>query len=82
MMYKSLNGHVPEYLSELFIKNSSRNIKTLRNTYTDISLPLRKTSNGQKAISFRGAKLWNQLEHDAKQAPSLASFKKRINNRT
>ena len=80
-MYKSLNGLVPEYLSNLFVKNSTRNIRKLRNTETDLSLALRKTNNGQKAISFRGPKLWNHIELDVKQAPSLATFKKRIKHK-
>ena len=74
-MYKSLNGLVPEYLSSLFGKKSTRNVRKLRDTATDLSLPLRKTKNGQRAISFRGPKLWNQLELDAKQAPSLATLR-------
>ena len=41
---------------------------------TDLSIPLRKSNNGQRAISFRGPKLWNTLELDVKQAPSLATF--------
>ena len=77
---KSLNGLVPEYLSDLFEKNSTRNVRKLRNTDTDLSLPLRKTNYGKRAISFRGPKLWNQLEPVAKQAPSLATFKRRIKN--
>ena len=31
-MYKSLNGLVPEYLSNLFVKNATRNLRDLRNT--------------------------------------------------
>ena len=75
-MYKSLNGLVPEYLSYFFVKNSTRNDRELRNNETDLSPPLRKTTNGQKAVSFRAPNLWNQLELDLKQAPSLATFKK------
>ena len=78
IMYKSLNGLAPEYLSKRFVKNSTRNIRQLRNTETDLMLPLRKTSNGQRGISFRGSKLWNQLDYDIKQAPSLATFKRRL----
>ena len=77
-VYKSLNGLVPEYLSSLFEKRSTRNVRELRNTETDLSIPLRKSNNGQRAISFRGPKLWNTLELDVKQAPSLATFKRRI----
>ncbi len=80
-MYKSIHGLAPEYLSNLFVKNATRNDRELRNTKTDLTLPLRKTNNGQTAISFRGAKLWNQLEHDIKEAPSIATFKKKLNNK-
>ena len=71
-MYKSLNGLVLDYLSNLLEKSSTRNVRKLRNTDTDLLLPLRKTNNGQRAISFDGPKLWSQLEPDAKQAPVLA----------
>ena len=76
-VYKSLNGLVPEYLSSLFENKSTRNIRELRNTETDLSIPLRKTTNGQRAISFRGPKLWNNLELNVKQAPTLAAFKRK-----
>ena len=79
-MYKSLNGLVPEYFSNLFEKDSTRNVRKLRNADTDLSIPLRKANNGQRAISFRGSKLWNQFEPSAKHAPSLATFKRRIKN--
>ena len=59
-VYKSLNGLVPEYLSSLFEKRSTRNVRKLRNTETDHSIHLRKTNNGQRTISFRGPKLWNK----------------------
>ena len=54
IMYKSTNGLAPEYLSKLFIKNSAQNTLWLRNTETDLRVPLFKTSNGQKCISFVG----------------------------
>ena len=53
-------------------------LQILRNTENDLSLLLRKTYNGQKAMSFRGCKLWNNLELHIKQAPSLATFKKNL----
>ena len=51
----------------LFLNNSSRNVRKLRNTETDLSLPFRKINNGQRAISFRGPNLWKYLEIDVKQ---------------
>ena len=35
----------------------------------------KKTNNGQKGYSFRGAKSWNGFSAGAKGVPSLASFK-------
>ena len=42
---------------------------------SDLKIPLLKTINGQKALSYRGAKLWNCLERATKLAPSLKIFK-------
>ena len=41
---------------------------------TDLWLPKKRTSNGQKCFSFRGAKLWNGLTAESKQASSLNSW--------
>ena len=62
-LIQSLNGLVPEYLSNLFERNSTRNVRELRNTETELSISLRKTNNGQRAISFHGPELDN-LELD------------------
>ena len=78
VVYRSVNYFAPDYLSELLIRNSDRNIISLRNADTDLLVPFMKTSNGQKAFSFSGAKIWNELSREAKQAPSLSSFKNKI----
>ena len=77
-IYKSQNGLVPGYLSSYFATNSTRKVRILRNTETDLSLTVPKANNGQKGISFRGPKLWNYLENDVKQVSSLATIKKRM----
>ena len=41
-------------------------------------LPLKKSTNGQRCFSFRGAKLWNGLSAGSKQATSLYTLKKSI----
>ena len=68
----------PTYLSTLFTRNSTREIVNLRNRETDLLAPRMKTSNGQKAFSFRGAMVWNELKHEVKLAPSLSTFKCRL----
>ena len=78
IVFKSINDLVPTYLSTLLTRNSTRNMVNLRNCETDLLAPRMKTSNGQKAFSFRGSKVWNKLEHEVKLAPSLSTFKCRL----
>ena len=80
-VFKSINGLAPTYLSTLFTRNTTREIVSLRNSEADLLLPRMKTSNGQKAFSFRGAKVWNELEQGIKLAPSLSTFKHRFSNK-
>ena len=76
MTYKAITSLTPSYLSNLFTKNADRNIDiNLRNAANDLYIPRMTTSKGQKAISYHGAKTWNQLSSDIKEANSLNSFK-------
>ena len=78
LTYKSLNSLAPAYMRKLFTKHSDDRERSLRSTETDLRLPLLKTVNGQKAFSYRGAKLWNSLGKEAKLAPSLKTFKEQL----
>ena len=78
IVFKSISGLAPTYLSTLFTRNSTRDIVNLRNCDTDLLAPRMKTSNGQKAFLFLGAKVWNGLKHEVKLAPSLSTFKCRL----
>ena len=78
MVFKSLHELAPQYLCDLFTRNSQCSSYILRNTETDLRLPKKKSSNGQKCFSYRGAKLWNGLPAGTKQASSLNSFKQSI----
>ena len=78
MVYKSLNGLVPMYLSNIFSRNSTRDTIYLRNSENDVRVPLFKTANGQKSFAYRGAHLWNTLESEVMKAPSLFVFKHRL----
>ena len=69
------NGYAPQYLTELCPRNLQRSLHILRNTSTDLELPLFKTANGQKYFSFRGVKYWNSLSSESKQAVTLHGFK-------
>ena len=78
MVYKSINGLAPRYMSNLFSRNSTCSSRSLRNTKTDLRLSKKTSANGQKYFSYRGAKLWNSLPAETKQAPSIAVFKQNI----
>ena len=78
LTYKALNSLAPQYLGELFSKCSEGSDRILRSTETNLHIPLLKTSTGQKAFSYRGAKLWNELNRETKLASSLSTFKKSI----
>ena len=74
IVFKSISGLAPI----LFTRNSTRETVNLRNSETDLLAPRMKTSNGQKAFSFRGSKVRNELEHEIKLASSLSTFKCRL----
>ena len=78
MVYKSLNGLVPMYLSNIFSRNSTRDTIYLRNSENDVRVPLFKTANGQKSFANHGAHLWNNLASKVKKAPSLFVFTHRL----
>ena len=78
IVFKHLNNRTPDYLSHLFLRNSERSTVNLRNADTNLLVPYMKISNGQKAFAFRGARVWNHLSRETKQAPSLFSFNKQL----
>ena len=78
VVFKSRIELAPQYLSSLFKRNSQCSTRCLRNTETDLRVPKKTSANGQKCFSFRGAKLWNSLSAESKQASSLNNFKKSV----
>ena len=78
MVFKALNSLAPKYLSDLFKRNSESHLRVLRNTSSDLQLPNKTTKNGQLCFSYKGAKLWNALPLEIKQASSLQIFKQKF----
>ena len=75
MVFKSLNDFGPQDMLNMFTKNSQLSKRNLRNTTTDLRLPLRKSTAVQKSFSYRGAKMWNSLSTECKETRSLRVFK-------
>ena len=81
MVYQSINNEALNYLSSLFERLSQNTIRELRNTKTDLKLPLPKASSGQKCVSYRGAQLWKNLSAKVKNMQTqnhLKRFKKSV----
>ena len=67
MMYKSLHGMTPEYLSSRFVFRNDVTSYRLRNTEYQLALPQPHTNSG--------AELWNSLSGGLHAATSLCDFK-------
>ena len=78
MVFKALKGLAPEYLTDLFIRNSESHLRSLRNTNADLHFPKKTTNNGQKGFSYSDAKSWNALPLEIKQASSLLAFNTKL----
>ena len=78
VVYKSLNSLAPQYLSNLFVRLSKLHPRELRNSGTNLAIPLLRTANGPKSFSYQGASLWNSLDLDKKEAPSINAFRSKF----
>jgi hypothetical protein len=76
MVYKSLNGFVPDYLTEIFVDRSSVTNYTLRDTRRKLALPQPRTNY----LSYSGSVLWNSLPVELRQSSSLRKFKSDCSN--
>ena len=53
MVFKSLHGLALQYMCNLFTNTSSLTSRNLRNSATDLRIPKKKSTNGQKCFSFQ-----------------------------
>ena len=78
MMYKTVHGMTPDYLTSKFVSRDEITSYRLRNTENKLVLPLPRTNYLKKSFSYSGAKLWNSLSHDLRSAHSLHDFKHKL----
>ena len=79
MMYKTLKGMAPNYMTELFNKVSethSRNMRSVDNDLLRISYS--RTGYYDRSFTIQGATQWNSLPLDMRNSPSLPSFKQNV----
>ena len=76
MVYKSLNGLAPNYLSSKFIQRSDVITSyNLRDSDNKLAIPLPRTNHYKNSFAYSGAVLWNSLPSAARQATSLTNFR-------
>ena len=81
MVYKSLNGLAPNYLSSRFIQRSDViTAYNLRDSDGKLAIPLPRTNYYKNSFGYSGAVLWNSLPSAARQATSLTSFRQLLTN--
>ena len=77
LVYKSIHGSTPEYLSELIIPyNPPRELRSKSSNL--LCVPKCRVKYGERAFSHAGPSLWNTLPSSIRNASSLAIFKKKL----
>ena len=81
MVYKSLNGLTPNYLSSKFIQRSDVITSyNLRDSENKLAIPLPRTNYYKNSFGYSGAVLWNSLPSAARQATPLNNFRRLLIN--
>ena len=84
LMYKSLNGLAPSYLSAKFNYVSDRHGVNTRQAAAGL-LALPPCSNGndteyfKSSFSYSGVQVWNKINLDIRKSPSIQCFKRMYN---
>ena len=75
MVYKSLHGLTPSYISDLFHTSGENYGYSLRNSHINLHLPKPRTNMMKRSFSYKGAQLWNSLPIELHESQSLNGFK-------
>ena len=67
----------PNYFDEIYVPLETNGVQTC-SSYQKFNVPHRKTNVGQKALSYVGPSLWNNLNKTLKTSTSLNTFKHNI----
>ena len=75
--FKALHNEAPEHLKELFYRLSDTQNRELRNSKTDLHIPLLRTSSGQNSFAYSGVCIWNNLTYET-TSNSFSALKAKI----
>ena len=73
--YKALHNEALKYLKELFHRLSDIQNRELRNSKTDLHIPLLRSSSGQKSFAYREYRFGITLHVKQKQVDRFPTLK-------
>ena len=76
-IYKFFAKNSPNYFDEIYVPLETNGVHT-RSSYQKLNVPHQKTNVGQKALSYVGPLLWNNLNQTLKTSTSLNTFKHNV----
>ena len=78
-MYKIVHSLAPGHITDLFCRQEIVHRHCTRSAKSgNIFIPQRNLKLGQEAITFSGAKIWNDIPRDIKRTQSLDAFKGKL----
>ena len=75
LVFKSVNGMVPNYLEENFHFTNNQNYNLRSADEKLLNLPKPKTNFLKKTFTYSGSQIWNSLPNEIKMSNTLVSFK-------
>ena len=80
-MFKAVNHLMPKQINDFFIPLASQHSYQTRSmTNGNLYMPTSQLSIEQRALNYKGSKLWNEIPPEIRNAPSLNSFKIKYKN--
>lgn len=79
LVFKALHGFLPNYLSECIISNINLDANYALRNPRFFNLPKTRTQSYKNSFFPCALDLWNKLDNDTQNIPSLSLFKKKLN---
>ena len=77
LVYKSISGLAPDYMSDLLIQANDSNVYNTRfSSQNNLIVQRPKTETFKSSFSFSGPKLWNSLSSEIKNCKNVFDFKR------
>jgi len=79
IMYKRINGTLPNYLNEHLILNNKRHSRNTRYSSTNAVCPkYKRETEGGRSFAVSATRLWNSTPIEIRKLNSVACFKKNM----